>query len=171
VLGPRGDPAVPGTDEAPRGLRLRQNGERTKTRSRRGSRAPPLCLRRETSLAKYADGFARLTDWQTSEPSLSLSKTKYLYACLAPAVHAPRDPIPYHFYGPRARLGNAPHIPAIAHGRCGACERVLAGSGATTSQRRCKLAVRLHYEHRATGARRTGVPDAQHVTWRFPAER
>lgn len=74
--------------------------------------------------------------------SLSLDRSltltdfnKDLYPRVARAVHAPRDPVPYHVHGARARLGNAPQLPALAHGRPG----VLADPGAATSQRRCKV--------------------------------
>jgi hypothetical protein len=64
----------------------------------------------------------RLTD------SLStVNNKKDLYARVACAVHAPRDPVPYHVHGARVRLGNAPHLPALTHGRCCAYPRVLAG--------------------------------------------
>jgi len=62
---------------------------------------------------------------------------KDLYPRVARAVHAPRDPVPYHVHGARARLGNSPQLPALAHGR----PRVLADSGAATSQRRCKVRI------------------------------
>lgn len=70
--------------------------------------------------------------------TLTLTQTTDLYARVARAVHASRDPVPYHVHGARARLGNAPHLPALASGRC-AWPRMLADSGAATSQRRCKV--------------------------------
>jgi hypothetical protein len=70
--------------------------------------------------------------------TLTLTQITDLYARVARAVYASRDPVPYHVHGARARLGNAPHLPALASGRC-AWPRMLADSGAATSQRRCKV--------------------------------
>ena len=74
--------------------------------------------------------------------TLTLTRTTDLYARVARAVHASRNPVPYHVYGARARLGNAPHLPALASGCC-TWPRMLADPGAATSQRRCKVCLLL----------------------------